>query len=97
VGHNTQGSVRVVTEGGNRYVVLDEAFKTDSGPDLYVILHRANPPKDYNQADYVNLGRLENTSGTQKYAIPANVNPKDFGSVVIWCQRFNVTFGYAPL
>jgi hypothetical protein len=86
-----------VTEGSQRYLVLDEAFKSDNGPDLFVVLHRANPPQDYNQSDYVNLGRLQNTSGTQKYAIPADVNPKDFRSVVIWCQKFNVTFGYAPL
>ncbi|MBW4623821.1 MAG: DM13 domain-containing protein [Cyanosarcina radialis HA8281-LM2] len=97
VGHNTEGSARIVTEGSQRYLVLDEAFKSDNGPDLYVVLHRANPPRDYNQSDYVNLGRLQNTSGTQKYSIPADVNPKDFRSVVIWCQKFNVTFGYAPL
>ena len=34
---------------------------------------------------------------TQRYAIPANINIEDYESVAIWCQEFNVTFGYADI
>ena len=94
--HSTQGNVRLVTENGKRYLMLDRAFKTDFGPDLFVLLHRSNPPKQYRSQDYVNLGRLQGTSGAQRYALPANVNLAEFRSVAIWCRAFNVTFGYAP-
>ncbi|MBE9115532.1 DM13 domain-containing protein [Lusitaniella coriacea LEGE 07157] len=93
----TQGIVSVVTEGDKRYLELDEAFETGSGPDVFVLLHRESEPKSYQDADYLNLGELQNTNGTQRYEIPAGTNPDEFGSVVIWCRQFNATFGYAPL
>jgi hypothetical protein len=36
-------------------------------------------------------------AGNQNYAIPAVVDLADFRSVSIWCDRFNVSFGTAPL
>ncbi len=97
--HPISGAARVVTENGKRYVILDDAFKTDAGPALRVILHRSNQlPKGGLQAqDYVILGSLQRVTGTQRYAIPNNVNLANFRSVAIWCQQFNATFGYAPL
>ncbi|NEO32830.1 MAG: DM13 domain-containing protein [Symploca sp. SIO3C6] len=95
--HPTQGKVRLTTENGQRYLEFDENFKTDSGPDLFVLLHRQQTPESYRNSDYVNLGDLEQVSGTQRYAIPDEVNLADWKSVVIWCRQFNVTFGYAPL
>lgn len=93
----TQGMASVVTEGDKRYLELDEAFKTGSGPDVFVLLHRESEPKSYQETDYLSLGELQNTSGTQRYEIPAGTNADTFGSVVIWCRQFNATFGYAPL
>ncbi|WAN70126.1 DM13 domain-containing protein [Moorena producens JHB] len=42
------------------------------------------------------LGRLQQVSGTQRYRIPADVNPEDFSSLVIWCRKFNVTLAFRP-
>ncbi|MGQ4650656.1 DM13 domain-containing protein [Lyngbya aestuarii] len=95
--HPTKGMVNVVTENGQRYLEFDEDFKTDDGPDLFVLFHRKNPPQSYQDSDYVNLGPLQQVSGVQRYAIPADLEPAEFGSVVIWCRQFNATFGYAPL
>ncbi len=95
--HSTQGMVSLVTDNGQRYLKFDETFKTDNGPDLMVLLHRQTVPKSYSKENYQSLGRLEQVSGTQRYRIPADVNPEDFSSVVIWCRKFNVTFGYATL
>lgn len=94
---STQGTARIVTEAGKLYLVLDEAFKTDKGPDLFVILHRSDTPQTYDAQEYVNLGRLQNLNGAQRYAIPENVNVDDFRSAAIWCRQFNMGFGYAKL
>ncbi|MBD2084832.1 MULTISPECIES: DM13 domain-containing protein [unclassified Coleofasciculus] len=96
--HHTQGTVRLVTENGKRYLELDRAFKTDNGLDLFVILYRSEKPptNGIKEKDYVSIGRLQKISGAQRYAIPASVNPAEFGSVVIWCRLFNPTFGFAP-
>ncbi|MBD2608477.1 DM13 domain-containing protein [Scytonema hofmannii FACHB-248] len=97
--HPTQGTVRVVTEKGKRYLEFDQSFKTDQGPDLYVILHRSDAPPvlGIKKKDYVSIARLQKTSGAQRYTLPNNVNLADFRSVAVWCRKFNATFGYAPL
>ena len=96
----TTGTAKIVTENGQRYLVLDEAFSTsDQGPDLHVLLDTTEkPPQQYqNLNSYVNLGKLQKYSGTQRYPIPAAINLANYKSVVLWCRMANATFGYAPL
>lgn len=95
--HVTTGNARIITENGQNFLELDQNFKTDNGPELHVILHRQAKPKIYGltEKDYVSLGRLQKTSGTQRYAIPDNIKIADFASAAIWCRPFNATFGYA--
>ncbi|MBD2347075.1 DM13 domain-containing protein [Anabaena subtropica] len=97
--HPTQGQVTVVKEAETSYLEFDQNFKTDQGPDLYVILYRsAKPPiSGIQEKDYVSIARLQKTSGNQRYALPKNINLQEFKSVAIWCQKFNATFGYAVL
>ena len=96
----TTGMARIVTENGHRYLELDEAFSTsEQGPDLHVLLDTpAKPPQTYkNLSSYVNLGKLQKFSGSQRYPIPDTINLASFKSVVIWCRMANATFGYATL
>ncbi|MBE9198461.1 MULTISPECIES: DM13 domain-containing protein [unclassified Nodularia (in: cyanobacteria)] len=97
--HPTQGKVSVITEAGKRYLEFDQSFKTDHGPDLFVILHRSSVPpvSGIQEKDYVSIAALQKINGTQRYALPDNVNLADFKSVAIWCRQFNATFGYAVL
>lgn len=96
--HPTQGGMKVVTQNGKNYLEFDGDFKTDSGPDLFVILHRDDtlPITGIKEKDYVSIAPLKNTSGTQRYEIPGNINLADFKSAAVWCREFNATFGYAP-
>ncbi len=100
----TEGMAQIVTENGERYLELSQAFKTsDRGPDLFVILHRSDdvlgstqpPAYPLQEQDYVILGPLQKTSGAQRYPIPENVNLEDYKSAVVWCRQFNATFGVA--
>lgn len=95
--HPTSGNAQIVMQNGKKYLKFDSSFQSDSGPDLFVVLHRQASPKNYGKADYVNLGRLKKVSGQQMYIIPNGVNIGNFKSVVIWCRKFNATFGFAPL
>lgn len=97
--HPTQGTVSVVTEEGKRYLEFDQRFKTNQGPDVFVILYRSDTPPIYGikKNDYVSIARLQKISGSQRYALPDNVKLADFRSVAVWCRKFNATFGYAPL
>ena len=94
--HPTSGNARIVEENGQKYLELDEAFRSDAGPDLVVLLHEEAVPESYN-GNYVNLGQIQRTVGAQRYAIPADVDLQSFQSAVIWCREFAVTFGYATL
>lgn len=95
--HPTSGTAQIVMVNGKKYLKFDSSFQSDSGLDLFVILHRQDSPKSYGKSDYVSLGRLKKVSGQQMYSIPNGVNIAKFKSVVIWCRKFNATFGFAPL
>jgi Electron transfer DM13 len=97
VEHATTGNVSIVTEGKQRYLALDQSFTTSEGPDLFVILHQSTKPKSYDKNNYVSLGKLQKIAGTQRYAIPENLDLKSFKTAVIWCRQFSATFAYAPL
>lgn len=97
VAHPTTGAAKVIEVDGQRYLELDEAFSTDSGPDLFVLLHREAVPENYQAANYINLGQMQQFSGMQRYAIPPEVDLATVKSAVIWCRQFDVTFGYATL
>ncbi|MBW4621065.1 MAG: DM13 domain-containing protein [Cyanosarcina radialis HA8281-LM2] len=97
--HPTTGTVRIINENGKSYLEFNDSFKTNEGPDLFVILYRSStvPVSGIQEADYVNIAKLKKVSGSQRYAIPSNVDISQFASVAIWCRQFNATFGYATL
>lgn len=97
--HGTSGRVRILElADGSRYLRF-EGLRTDNGPVLRVYLS-SNPSDGPEQAfddDYVDLGGLQGNLGDQNYAIPADIDPGDYASVVIWCDRFDSAFGAADL
>ncbi|MGF1538565.1 MAG: DM13 domain-containing protein [Elainellaceae cyanobacterium] len=97
VDHPTLGTATVVEVGGKRYLEFDDAFQSDDGPDLFVLLHKEAVPQGYDSSQFVNLGVLKSTEGSQRYEIPEGISVEDFASAVIWCREFNVTFGFATL
>ena len=79
---------------------LEPDFEVGPGPKFHVYLV---PNADVRTSDdvrstmYVDLGRLKAFKGSQNYAIPAGVELSNFGSVVIWCEQFNVLISPASL
>ena len=96
--HPTKGIAKIVTVNGKRYLEFNRAFTTASGPKVKVLLHRRDTvPVKLQPRNYITLSGLKSFNGAQRYAIPDNVNLNNYKSVAIWCERFNVTFGYAKL
>jgi hypothetical protein len=98
--HATAGTARLIRlADGSRYLRLEELSSSD-GPDLHVWL--TDQPSggewgSYDDGRYLALGVLKGTDGNQNYAIPSGADLDGLLSVVIWCDRFNVAFGTAPL
>ncbi|MCB1028908.1 MAG: DM13 domain-containing protein [Microthrixaceae bacterium] len=97
IDHETTGRAAVIEEAGSSTLVLDD-LATDNGPDLFVYLSTAEATEDADyDADFVDLGGLKGNQGTQTYEIPDDVDTSKYSSVVVWCRRFSVGFGAAPL
>jgi hypothetical protein len=52
---------------------------------------------DVKDVMFVDLGGLRAFKGSQRYPIPADVDLKDYQSVIIWCERFGVLISPADL
>lgn len=97
--HSTSGRARVLRlVDGSRFLRF-ENFETSNGPDVRVYLSGApaGGSGDAFDDDYVELGHLKGNIGDQNYVIPSDLHLGHFQSAVIWCKRFSVAFGAAPL
>ena len=98
--HGTSGIAKVVElADGSRFVRL-EGLSTSNGPDLRVYLTDQPLSDDWHVWDdgaFVDLGALKGNIGDSNYRIPGGVHAADFRTVVIWCRRFTVGFGVAPI
>lgn len=92
--HPTTGLAKVITDGNLRFLRF-EGFETDNGPDLNVYL--ATGPPDGSPEDFIDLGDLKGNIGDQNYELPDDVDLDRYTTVFIWCVRFSVAFGAAPL
>jgi hypothetical protein len=100
VAHETKGTATVHRlPDGARVLRLTE-FVTSNGPDVRVYLVAAADASDdatVKQAGFVELGKLKGNEGDQNYDIPTDLDLNKYRAVTIWCNRFSVTFGTAPL
>ncbi|MCM0674729.1 DM13 domain-containing protein [Micromonospora phytophila] len=101
--HDTTGSARIVRDADGRHRLELVGLDTSNGPDLRVWLTdqpvRAGTAgwRVFDDGRRVELGRLKGNRGDQGYDIPAGVDLTGLTSVSIWCERFAVSFGAAPL
>jgi hypothetical protein len=100
VAHETRGSATVYRlADGSRVLRLTE-FTTSNGPDVRVYLVAAGDAADdatVKKAGFVEVGKLKGTDGDQNYDVPADLDLQKYRAVTIWCRRFGVNFGTAPL
>ena len=100
--HATSGRATIYESAeGRRYLRLSD-FTTSNGPDVHVLLARAED-KGLDEEivkgnlDFVELGSLKGNQGDQNYDLPANADLNQYQAVVIYCERFHAVFGVAKL
>jgi hypothetical protein len=100
--HQTSGRATIYSApGGKEYLRLTD-FTTSNGPDVHVLLARAED-QSLNQEivkgglDSVELGALKGNQGDQNYDVQTSVDLTKYNAVVIYCERFHAVFGVARL
>ena len=79
---------------------LEADFEVGPGPKYHVYLvpePDITPGTAVENTMFVDLGRLKAFGGSQNYPIPAGIDLTQYGSVVIWCEQFNVLISPAKL
>jgi hypothetical protein len=98
--HETKGSATIHQLSSETRVLRLTGFETSNGPDVHVYLVAAHDAVDNDTvkaAGFIDLGSLKGNVGDQNYDIPAEVDLSKYRAVTIWCARFGVNFGTAPL
>jgi Electron transfer DM13 len=100
--HPTNGRTTIYKDGsGKQYLRLTD-FMTSNGPDVHVVLVKAEEPAMSKiivpgNLDIVELGLLKGNQGDQNYEVPAGADLGKYQAVAIYCERFHAIFGVAKL
>jgi hypothetical protein len=98
--HETKGTATVFQLADGRKTLRLTDFATSNGPDVHVYLVASDDAKDNDtvtKAGFIDVGTLKGNIGDQNYDLPANTDLSKYRAVTIWCKRFSVNFGTAPL
>jgi len=100
VAHETKGSAAIYKLNDGSHVLRFTNFETSNGPDVNVYLVAASDASDSDtvkNAGFYSLGSIKGTKGDQNYQLPSDLDLAKYNSVTVWCKRFSVNFGTAPL
>ena len=104
IAHATDGTASISEDSHGARTLTLKNFKTGEGPALHLYLWKTEGVKDNAAARklvaskaYIDLGALKSTSGTQTYAVPKGIDLWQYLAVGVWCDKFKVNFGTAPL
>ena len=84
--------------GRGKLTVFEDLLHLESDFEVYLVPEEnVTPDTRVQDTMYVDLGRLKAFSGSQNYAIPDGVDLKNYRSVVVWCEQFNVLISPARI
>jgi hypothetical protein len=100
VAHETKGIATIYELPGGQKILRFGEFETSNGPDVQVYLvaaEDANDSETVTKAGFIHIGALKGNIGDQNYELPSDVDLNKYKAVTVWCRRFGVNFGTAPL
>ena len=98
--HPTNGTATIYRLADGSRVLRLTNFKTSNGPDVHIYMVAADDAKDnatVKRAGFIDLGDIKGNIGDQNYALGPDVDLAKYRAVSVWCKRFSVNFGAAPL
>jgi|GEM_PF-4090023 len=100
VTHNTKGTATIYENVDGTRELHIKQFSTEAGPALRVYLVAAGDATDsasVTKAGFIDLGALKKRSGHLVLSVPKGIDLWKYRAVTIWCDKFDVNFGTAPL
>ena len=94
------GSWEIIKDQEQYFIVLGEDFSAKDGPDVKVFLSpmSANEVTGNNATEgSVLITEITRFKGQYRIAIPKNVNPDDFQSLVFHCEAYSKLWGTSSL
>lgn len=96
--HTTTGEAHIYELSNGKRILRLENLVSSDGPDVKVVITPIkNATEGWEKYDYFKLGSSKATHGNVNYDIPDNIKLEEMGTVVLWCERFNESFGAASL
>jgi hypothetical protein len=98
--HPTQGTATIYRVGDGSRVLRFTNFSTSNGPDVHIYMVAADDANDAAtvlHAGFIDLGPIKGNVGDQNYSLGSDVDLSKYRAVSVWCKRFSVNFGTAPL
>jgi Electron transfer DM13 len=98
--HPTAGTATIYRLADGDHILRLTNFRTSNGPDVHVYIVASDDAKDsatVKRADFIDLGTMKGNVGDQNYALGKDLDLSKYRTVSIWCKRFSVNFGAAPL
>ena len=98
--HPTTGTATIYRLGNGSRILRFTNFRTSNGPDVHVYMVAADDATDsasVQRAGFIDLGSIKGNIGDQNYTLSSDVDLSKYRAVSVWCKRFSVNFGTAPL
>ena len=96
--HETKGQANIYQLPNGKKVLRLENLESSDGPDVKVIITpEKNATSGWEKGKYFKISDVKATHGNVNYDLPDELTEEDMGTLVIWCERFNESFGAADL
>ena len=100
--HPTSGRATIYKESSRKQYLRLTDFATSNGPDVHVVLVKAEAPAMSKtivpgNLEYMELGALKGNQGDQNYDLPVGADVEKYQAVAIYCEWFHAIFGVARL
>ena len=90
--HITTGGITILKTDDETLVLLESSFSFDGAPDP-----KLGFGNDGNYDPASKFSALRKDKGAQVYTLPNSINPGKYNEIWVWCEKFNVPLGVAPL
>lgn len=98
--HETKGSATIYELSDGSRVLRFANFSTSNGPDVHIYMVASDDAPDstsVSHSSFIDLGTIKANIGDQNYTLSRDIDLSKYRTVSVWCKRFSVNFGAAPL